>query len=194
MKMKLSPKIVIAVVLVLLLAGAVGVYLMGGKDKMTKDGVMQEGNAFTSIRDALSKSISLECELTDSEGRTTKAYIKNGAIRADMTDPDPNNSGSVIMKDKKIHIWNGKEGFTMELPDDPNAMGESGSETTQGDQILNDLENYKDSCKPAIVSDSLFTPPTDVTFSDTSKLINGGENMNEDDIKKMIEQYSNEGS
>lgn len=193
MKMKFSPKIIIAVVLVLLLAGAVAVYLMGGKDKMSKDGVMQEGNAFTSIRDALSKSISLECELTDSEGRNTKAYIKNGAVRADMTDPDPNNSGSVIMKDKKIYIWNGKEGFMMELPDEPNAMSESGSETTQGDQILDDLENYKDNCKPAIVSDSLFTPPADVTFSDMQKMMEG--QMSEDEMKELMEKYGgNEGT
>lgn len=187
MKRKFSPKLIIAAVLILLLVGAVAVYLMGGKDKMGKNGVMQDGNAFTSIRDALSKSISLECELTDSEGRNTKAYIKNGAVRADMTDPDPNKSGSIIMKDKKIYIWNGSEGFVMDIPDESSATGESGSETTQGDQVLNDLENYKDNCKPAIVSDSLFTPPADVTFSDVQKMMEG--QMNEAELEELMDKY-----
>lgn len=191
-KMKMSPVLIAVIVVLVLALGAGAYFLMGSKKSST--GVMQGENAFTSIRDALSKSISLECEIKDGQGRTTKAFIKNGAVRADMTDPDPKNSGSVIMKDKKIWIWNGKEGFTMDVPENTNAEGSANPQANQGDQLLNDLENYKNDCKPSVVSDSLFAAPADVTFQDTSKMMNGSGAPSEEDIKKMMDQYNKSGN
>lgn len=37
--------------------------------------------------------------------------------------------------------------------------------------MMASMEKYKDSCKPAVVADSEFTPPTDVTFQDMSKMM-----------------------
>ncbi len=191
-KMKLSPKVLVIAAALIIAVGAGAVFFMGKNPG--GESVMQNGeNAFTSIRDALSRSISLECEITDSQGRTTKAYIKNGAVRADMEAQNPEDSGSMIMKDKMIYAWNGTQGFTMQIPDEANAMGEyEGQEENQGEQLLDDLENYKDNCKPAVVSDSLFTPPSDVTFTDMSKMMEG--TMNEEELKKMMETYGGEGS
>lgn len=183
---KFSP---IVIVLILAVAAVIGVgafMLMGGNK--VKNGSSQGGeNAFTSIRDALSKSVSLECEMTDNEGRMTKAYIKNGAVRADVTDPNPENSGSMIMKDKTLYTWQNGEGVMMSLPE---GDYEANAEPNQGDSLIDDLEQYKNYCKPGVVSDSLFTPPSDVTFTDFSNMMEG--KMDEDTVKKMMEQYGEE--
>ena len=131
------------------------------------------GNVFTSIKDALSKSLSLECTFTDESGQQTKSYIKNGAVRADMTAKDPKESGSVIVKGKTMHFWNGKTGFTMQIPEETSAPAQPGAKesTPESANIMQTMEKYKDSCKPAVVADSLFTPPADVQFQDFSKMM-----------------------
>ncbi len=188
-------KIIIAAAAVILL-GIVAFFLLS-RNKMVNLSPSGSDNAFTSIQDALSKSISLECEFTDESGRITKSYIKNGAVRADFTSQNAEESGSVIMKDKKMYFWNSKGGYTMELPDDVKTDTTTGETESQGSDILKAMEEFKDKCKPAVVSDSLFTPPTDVTFTDMSKLIptgasqNGSQTpqMSQEEIQKYMQQY-----
>ena len=72
--------------------------------------------------------------------------------------------------------------------------------------MLGAIDKYKDSCKPAVVSDSLFTPPTTVEFTDFSKMMEGlvpatqggtggvgvGDNpavIDQDQINKLMQQY-----
>ena len=100
------------------------------------------------------------------------------------------------MKDKKLYMWNGSEGFVMTLPDET-AEGGSGSNADQKDNLMKDLEEYKDSCKVAVVQDSLFTPPGDVKFSDMSSFTAPANNnsvpaegeMSEEKIKELMKQY-----
>lgn len=190
-KSSLNIKLLIVVIVIILLIGALAVFMMGKKSPGAS--LMGGNNAFTSIRDALSKSVSLECEYKDPENRVTKAYIKNGAIRVDMTDPDPSNSGSTIIKDKVMHMWSGNKGYTYVIPE---VTGEAGkTESTQNEDLMKDLEEYKDSCKVAVVSDSLFTTPSDVEFTDMSKMMETTTNpseMTEEDIKNLMDQYGSE--
>lgn len=163
------------VVLVLLLGGG---YMVMSKRTSSPASPTQTGagNVFSSIKDALSKSLSLECSFTDEQGRQTKSYIKNGAVRADFTGANANESGSVIMKDKKIYFWNAQGGFMMTEPEvTPGAPQQTSSEKTPGNvgDMVSTMEKYKNSCKPSVVSDSLFTPPTNVTFQDFSKMMQG---------------------
>lgn len=153
-------------------------------------------NAFTSIKDALTKSISLQCEYKDEEGRTTSSFIKNGAVRADVVATDPKESGSVIIKDNKMYSWNGREGVTMAFAEDQ--IKDAQDSVAQNQDVLENIEKYKDRCKPAVVSDVLFTPPTDVKFTDLSemmKLVPTGATTqttpgnNPQDIQKMMDQY-----
>lgn len=194
-KSSMNPKLIIIVIVVLILVGVGAYFLMG--NKMVKEGsIGGGGNAFTSIKDALSRSVSLECDYKDADGRSSKAYIKNGAIRADVTSSNPEEAGSIIMKDKKMYMWNGKEGFVITLQDEKNENGESLSTEDQQKNLMKDLEEYKDSCKVAVVQDSLFTPPGDVKFSDMSSLGAPANNsipaegeMSEEKIKEMMKQY-----
>ncbi len=169
-------KILIVGVVVLLLVGG-GAYVVmksksgGGLPTITNPSG-QTGSVFSSIKDALSKSLSLECSFTDDSGRQTKSYIKNGAVRADITASDPKESGSVIVKDNKIYFWNSEGGFLMALPSGTPAAGQTGtgSQSSAGD-ILNTLEENKANCKPAVVADSLFIPPANVQFQDFSTMM-----------------------
>lgn len=194
---KSSKKSLPLIVIILLVIGvvivAVGGYFLMNKGKMTGGSLMNGGNAFTSIKDALTKSVSLECEYTDSENVKSKYYIKNGAMRADVESSDPEQSGSMIMKDKMLYSWRGKEGFAMKLTD---TEGDSEINSNEGesemDTMMKDLEEYKDKCKPSVVSDSLFTPPSDVEFSDMSKMMEGagtGAGMSAEELKEMMQQY-----
>lgn len=201
-------RIIIAVVVILILLGIGGYYVMGQK------GTFQTTNApgadtsptasagmFGSIKDALSKSLSLQC-VYEENGKKTTAYIKAGAVRADMSGGTKEENGSVIMKDNKMYFWNGKQGFMMQLDTQTVPSGTvsktSPSKAPNAD-VLESLEKYKDACKPAVVSDTLFVPPADVKFvdqtkamEDAQKLMKGvtpGQSMSEEDLKKLMQQY-----
>ncbi len=149
----MNKKLLIGLVVLLLIGGGVGFVVMNKKGTPAPSGTPQTttggGNVFTSIKDALSKSLSLECMFTDEDGRQTKAYMKAGAVRSDFTGKTANESGSVIMKDKKIYFWNAQGGFMMEVPDETPAAGEPKTKETPGGvgDMLETMEQYKESCK-----------------------------------------------
>lgn len=193
-----NSKLIIGIVVVVLLAllGFGAFKFLGSKSStMTTGSQTSGGNVFTSIKDALSKSISLQCEY-DQNGVKTTAYIKAGAIRSDTTGKTPEESGSAIIKDKKMYFWNSQGGFMMEFKDDGTTPSTAPSNAGEKPQdIMNSLEQYKDSCKPAVVSDSLFTPPANVKFQDFSQLMKvptgaagGAPVFNEKDIQKYLPQ------
>lgn len=180
------------VIVILLLVIGGGAYLAFQNQKPTLPsqttpigkGEGQEGNIFTSIKDALSKSLSLECSYKDEKGAETKTYIKGGAVRVDanLTSAGPEAYSQSIFKDQKMYSWNPetKKGVVFEIPE--TAMEEAeklkvtaAAQKPQGDgkgeKFLSEIEKYKNSCKSAAVSDSLFVPPTDVTFQDLSKMM-----------------------
>ncbi len=187
---KLLPLIIVAV---LVLAGVGGYLVMGKKGA---NPLSSATNSFTSIKDALSKSISLECDYTDETGRKVKSWIKNGAVRADVASSNADESGSTIVKDKKMYFWNAKSAISLTLTDEAQKeVNSQANEITKDKEVVNEIEKYKSSCKPAVVSDSLFTPPSNVNFQDMSKLLqvpsgkgNGVPQVNEQDIQKYIQQ------
>lgn len=182
--------IISAVVVVLILLGIGGYYVMNKSTTQPAQTTSMKtpkpsptsASMFTSIQNALSKSLSLKCEYTnDKTGAKTVAYLKAGAIRGDVTGAASENS-SFIMKDKKIWFWSGKKGMMMEF--DPTVMMKrvpSVSPSTQkpstqpnGANMMEELEKFKQHCSPSTVADSLFVAPTDVTFQDLSKMMPSG--------------------
>jgi hypothetical protein len=188
--------IIVAVVILLLLAGG-GYYLMNKSNmKPASETSMMQPKAsptsagmFASIKDALSKSLSLQCAFTDDQTNAkTTAYLKSGAIRGDVTGKTPTENSSFIMKDKMMYFWTGKQGMKMAFnPDEMKEMMPSVSPSTQkptgmsggenGANMIEMLEKFKDSCKPAVIEDALFVPPSDVTFQDLSKMMPSGAMM-----------------
>lgn len=213
-----TPVIIVAVVLLLaLLAFVFTRSTQAPESAMTGTSQKTGSGAFTSIKDALSKSVSLQCNFTDEDGRQTETYIKNGAVRANYTAADPDESGSMIMKDKTFYMWNAKnEGWKMQIPESDEsgtqAPGQEGQ--VSWDDTMKAIEKYKESCKPSVVADSLFTPPSTVKFADYSQMMNQYKQIrptsgagtgtgtgtgtqpgyNQEDIQKMMQQYQSEPS
>lgn len=212
----MQKKVVIAIV-VFLIVIAGGYFLMQNKAKngaimASPQTAQNNAGVFSSIQDALSKSLSLECDYTTDQGQTTKTYIKNGAIRADITPKDATQTeqyaGSVLIKDKKMYAWGGtfgNKGFVVDIPDaiTPTPGGATGG-LGQKEVMMSELEKYKQYCKPMTIADDLFTPPSDVTFTDYSQMQNmmmpahgsvtgapAGSGMTEEQMKAYQQQYMN---
>ncbi len=202
--------IIIAIVVVLLLLGA-GIYYVLGKSMHQGSEMVKHispvtptpKDAFASIQDALAKSMSLRCDYTDTTGKKVITYIKSGVIRADVSGQVPSANGSVIMKDKKMYFWNGKQGFVMTFDMGgmmagtaaaaPSMMQKpSSAPIPDGSSLMKNLETYKKYCKVATVDDTLFIIPTDVVFTDMSKTMPGGagvpSSMTPEQIKAMQQQ------
>jgi len=205
---------VIAIVILLLIGG--GIFL-ASKNKSALPTANQPGtgqpNVITSIKDALSQSASLECNYSDDSGSETKTYIKSGAVRAESKVKTPEGTetySQVIFKDKKMYTWDTatKKGVVFEVSEQTMQDAQSlqitpptgSNQQNQGETFLAEIEKYKDACKPATVSDSLFTPPTDVEFQDLSSLLKNipTGTMSESeyptgfDLEELKKQYSPE--
>ena len=112
----------------------------------------------------------MNCEYEEN-GMKSKVDIKNGAVRVDSSGTDQEQNGSIILKGKKMYMWRGTEGYVYDIPDEVDENGKTiDSESTQKEDLMKSLEAYKDACKPAVVSDSIFNPPSDVTFTDMSSM------------------------
>lgn len=189
--MKNQTLIVIGAVVILL---GVGGFLVVNQNK-SKTLVSQEtkNESFTSIRDALSRSLSLECDFTDEEGNKTKSYIKNGLMRADITSAKEGESGSVVIKDKKIYFWNVRgEGFAMAMPEE----NSDDKTNNQANEVIKDVEKYKESCKTASVADSIFDIPSNIKFSDISEILKSTPNsatvpaVDSKEYEDLLKKYS----
>lgn len=128
---------------------------------------------FGSIQQALLNHESLYCDYTSS-GTHVVAYIKNGMVKADIADAkDSSQSGGVLMKDRKIYVWNAqKTGFII----DTSQMQEgsptiSPSQTSISPDIMQRLEQYKQYCKVATVTDNEFVLPSDVKFTSQTQMM-----------------------
>lgn len=193
-----SKTLLIVVLLIVVIAAGAGGYFFLSKNQTPQTSQSQTSaqnveakpkEAFiTSIKDALMGSQSLQCNFTDDSGRTITSYVKNGAIRTEVSASDPKQSGSMIFKDKKMYFWNGAQGTVMAfdvmaMMDEVAAQAPTVSPVVTGTQNPQDfvaaMEKYKESCKNATVADDMFIPPSDVKFTDMSSV------MKSDKMKAM---------
>jgi uncharacterized protein (UPF0333 family) len=173
-----NKKALISILLLLLVVFVSGISYMKFKNsnKSESKSTTENKSVFTSIKDALSKDVTLVCEFKDDSGVSTKSYIKNGAVRI-------SSEGEIVMKDKKMYMWDvkTKEGFVYEIPDSEDSqIGATSTEINQSESYLNMIETYKDSCKVTSVEDSYFELPKDVKFQDMSKIL--------EDLKNQMPQ------
>lgn len=176
----------ILVIIILLLLGVGGYFYMKSKGvtpNLPKTLVENKaaGSVFTSIQDALSKSLSLKCVYKNEKGVETTTYIKGGAVKVMMTGQEkPDEPNNILMKDKKMYMWSDttKAGFVLAFQEPKNVSPAPTLEKQKGvepeaDQqksVLAEIEKYKNACKPEVVSDTVFAIPTDVKFQDMESL------------------------
>lgn len=113
-----------------------------------------------SFKTALLEAKQLNCEYVSVEGLQTKTYTKNGMLRSDFVDAkDAQNSGGILIRDGKSYVWwtKDKQGLVVSSADD---------NSEQKDKLISDMEQYNANCKEDVISDILFTVPTDIKFRD----------------------------
>ena len=177
-----NKKVLVIVIAVLLLALVGGFIFMKSKSSKVETNNIATGNkgVINSVKDALTQKLTLSCEFTDESGTVVKSYIKNGAVRVTSVGSEADKSGEIIMKDKKMYIWDttSKEGFVYVIEDQAVDGAENSSrENITSDSYLDMIDKYKDSCKVATVADSYFVPPADVNFQDMSKFLENMQNQ-----------------
>jgi len=188
----MNKNVIIIIIVILILGGGAFVFAQ------SKKGASSE-NIVTTVKDAVSKTASMQCDYVDEEGRASKTYIKNGEFRSDYTGKTPQDSGSIIVTGKKMYMWTAdKKGFSYDIPQVTVTPGQNVAPAgdNKKDAFVAEVNKYKDSCKGAIVSDSLFTPPTDVQFTDYSKMMMPQQgtgttpgSMTQEQMKQYQQQY-----
>lgn len=124
------------------------------------------GGLFESIKDAMSKSLSLKCEYPTGDGGKIIYYVKGNKVRFEGAWKTKDETATVITEDKMFN-WNLKTKEGLILP----IKQQEGEDKSTAEELINDLETNKKFCKIAVVSDSEFDPPTDIKFNDLSKLM-----------------------
>jgi len=167
---------IIVIVVILAIIGAVMYFGKGKLPTTTKTSTITEGepkqnnngNVFQSIKDAMSKSLSLKCEYQTGDTKTV-AYIKGTAVKIDGVLSGGKKSGAIIKGDR-LWTWDidTKQGIVMTIKNEG-----TDKQTTSQEDIINSLEKQKQFCRPAVVSDADFNPPTDVKFQDLDSLMQG---------------------
>lgn len=177
-----SKKNISLIILVLVVLGLVGGFLyiksnknssnLGSLNKIAGD--KNSNGLFNSIKDALSKDLTLSCEFNDGSSQV-KSYIKNGSVRVSTV--SDNNAGEMIMANNKMYIWDTKtnEGFVYDIPKNEDGtnqeVGMTGQDVVSSESYLDLIDKYKDSCKVATVEDSFFVAPSNIKFQDMAKML-----------------------
>jgi len=171
-------------IIVLLLAGGYFLYNSQKAKQVTPTAASTQqvnANVFTSIKDALSRALSLKCEYPDDKGNTVTVYIKGGSVRMMGYATGPAGAqGQALMKDNKMYTWDDKtkKGTVMAFNKEEmqqaaesmkKEMSPQPTKANQQEDFLAAIEKYKKYCKTETVSDSLFTVPSDVQFVDLNE-------------------------
>lgn len=184
----------IPVIVILLLLGVGGYFFLtqkGGtvpltgqiQNKLNESG----GNVISSIQDAILKATPLKCEYPDDKGNTMTTYIKGDKIRGTGYVSDSKSQGEFLMRDNKMYTWDTKtkKGVIIGFNNDVSTQGTKVTQSPdQKTSTVENLEKYKQYCKVAVISDSMFNIPTDVQFTDLEEQMkNSGI-----DTQKLIEE------
>lgn len=171
-------KVLIAVVVIILLAAGYFYYSRSksGSVPGTMTGEKVTGGMM-SIKDLIAAGVPQKCTFTstnESGSNEGTNYISGGSVRGDYTNNyNGKTTATHMISDGKItYVWTEgeKTGYRMTVPEaspQENTNGEKSPAT--GEANLSEKLDYK--CSAWVPDNSLFTPPTDVTFTDFSQVM-----------------------
>lgn len=123
---------------------------------------------------ALQGTGSVKCTYT-ANNSTVTTYIKDGNVRVEMTGSEGEKTNSLVVN-KIAYIWQEGQGTGMMY--DTSVITPEATETTEAprsykdaDAIKHDLDSYHPTCTSESAPDSLFDKPTDITFTNMSKMM-----------------------
>jgi len=171
-----SKLIIVVIVVLLLIAG--GVYFVFGKGKGptgTNNPVQQTSTSPKSLKDLLGLENSQKCTFTNTEEKVSSqgvVYISGGKVRVDFdtTIEEKVTKSHMIVDRNTSYFWTdeSKTGFTTTF-DPNNQPSAEGNANPASSFDANKPANYQ--CSGWITDSSVFNRPSDVKFSDMSKLL-----------------------
>jgi len=182
-------RILIAVIILFILVG--GVWALhshlsspGEEAANPQNKASQMTTGKKSLSDFLSMNATLKCTFSDKTNSSSgTVYVSNGKMRGDFTSQDNSAATQTHMVNDSsyIYYWTDgqKNGYKMSLATIKNetphismspSHGTSDQGQTQG-MDMHQQSNY--SCGPWVVNSSLFTVPSDITFTDYSAMMQG---------------------
>jgi len=131
------------------------------------------------LKAAVQLGVPMKCKY-QVNGMEYEGHVKGKKWRGKMKYPD-GRQGEVIMKDNCMWSWsdNDKQGITMcfEPTEDDQDMWDQPEGATAPDIDYN--------CSPTVITDAMFTPPSDINFSDLEGLMNPNMPQNIPEVEGM---------
>jgi len=129
-----------------------------------------QNQTFSSVSNAMDKLLSLKCPYIDSYGKKVVAFVKERKILINSNDPDDNKNkdSHILFKYNQAWIWNisAANGVTINLDtlpiDKSFKMGKTVIRSTA--DVINVLEEKKNNCEVADLSNDMFEPPQNIKF------------------------------
>lgn len=173
-----------------------GISLLGNKE--------ESGQPFKGSMMAAAKlGVPFKCSYSIDGEMDSEGYIKGKNYRGKMKGQD-GQVGEVIMKDDCMWTWDSvkKEGvkFCFDVEEGEDIWADMDAEDYVAPEGFKAPDVEYD-CRPAVVTDAMFTPPTDVKFLDMQEMFGGFMSDDSDsmgdfddmdsnvDMEKLMEQY-----
>jgi len=166
----------VIIILVIIVAALVGWKFLGkGKKTTTQGGTQQTqttpsqttGESFTGkIKDAFMRGIPLKCTYKKDDQNFSTGYLKNKKYYAEVM--AAGKMGYIILVDNCMWAWNKDKADGVKMCF-AQQQGEDMWSSFEANQKSADFDY---NCSPAIVNDSIFTPPSNVKFANIDELMN----------------------
>lgn len=139
------------------------------------------GDPFDGTMEAAMKlGVPMKCTVETDEVKST-TYVKGENFYSEMM--VDGKESRVIVKDNCMWSWtteNETQGIKMCFEDDI-------MESDEYEEYSGSTPDVDYHCLPAVITDSKFTPPSDIEFTDMDAFMNGS--MNIDDLQNMAEDF-----
>lgn len=142
----------------------------------------EEKTVLSSLKDLMTQTVSQQCTYTYADEKMGKTegvmLVSNGKVRGSFSLTDPKGvvtSGNMINDGAFSYTWDDttKTGMKIAMTEELKQMGEEAVQDNPQIAEMNKKTDYR--CKAWVVDASKFTPPTDIQFTDLSKMM---ENLN----------------
>lgn len=165
-------------------------------DTATSDSEYQE------IAQALKTGESIACTMTDAQGMSTRYLAKGAKSRVEgfQTDESTKN-GTMINDGEYMYVWNDGETqgtkFSLATAQEAQSqaqeyINEMPNLSTQEARDEYESEGYTVDCQQEAVADSEFAPPSGVTFTDLSAMMQGAMETLGNTLESLPEDMSPE--
>lgn len=120
------------------------------------------------LKAAMALGVPMTCSVTDADGTSITTFVKGDQYYAETNSNGL--EGRIIVKDNCTWTWQPgmNQGFTGCF--DPQEIHDT-NETSSEDSLDRIPEDVDYQCRPAVIGDDKFTPPSDVAFTDFSQMM-----------------------